>query len=165
MKARGAACFIKLGGFWFVTMTEIENTSVCVESAFFFSVSCFLFLFSPLPFHCRQNKMRGGSISSTKLRDKTRIKLDVLWMSHHFIPVCETTTSLNLIFFFFFPHGGSNCVAHEVSLLTGHQGRELISLSTQIFFVFVIHVIFLSGVAAHQNEIMRPCSMISDKTL
>lgn len=40
----GATCFVKLEGFWFVTMTEIENTSVSIESVFFlpyFLLFCF----------------------------------------------------------------------------------------------------------------------------
>lgn len=92
MKAHGVVCFIKLGWFWFVTMTTHLFTLKCLFFSFLLS------LFHLLPFHCRQNKMRGVSISSAKLGDKTHIKLDVLWMFHHFIPVCETTTSLNLIF-------------------------------------------------------------------
>lgn len=64
-----------------MAMTEIENTSLGVESAFlFFYFLFFLFVscFHLLPFHYRQNKMCGSSILSAKLRDKTEIKLGVL---------------------------------------------------------------------------------------
>lgn len=87
-------------------------------------------------------------------------------MSQHFIPVSKTTTSLNLRFFFFFSPRRSYCVAREASLLSGHRGKRADRPARhKSFFVFVIRVIFLSGVAAHQAEIMRPCFMISDRTL
>lgn len=97
MKACGAACFIKLRGFWFVTVTEIENTFLCWKC--FFSISCFLFLcFTFCLSTAGKTKCAALPFHQLILEIK-HIKLNVLWMFYYFIPVYETTTSLNLIFF------------------------------------------------------------------
>lgn len=123
----------------------------------FFYFLLFVSLFHLLAFHCRQNKMRGGSISSAKLQDKTRIKLDVLRMFHHFF--FSSLWDDNFFELDFFPPWCSYCVAHEANLLTGHQGNELISLSTQIFcFCYSCHISVRCGSSSSwNNEAMFHC--------
>ena len=164
VKARGAPCFVKLGGFFFSQNCDHDRdwkrtAPLSMLKVPFFSISCFLFLRFTfcLP---TAGKTKCVAVPFHQLNSEMKH----VWnrMFYHFIPVCETTTSLNLIFFF--PPRCSYCVAHEASLLTGTEGTSW-SASQHKSFVFVFHVIFLSGVAAHQAEIMRPCSVISDTTL
>lgn len=129
----------------------IFSTFKSIGRWFFLIFLAFCFLASPLPFHRKQNKTCGGCIS-----DKTRTKKDVLWTSRYFIPFCETTSSLNWIFFLSFsPHGWfSYCAAREVHLLTGHRGNALISLSTQILFCvcYSCHISVRCGSSSSWNN-------------
>ncbi len=72
---------------------------------------------------------------------------------------CECFTTLfqfvrrQLLWTWFFPPWCHYCVAHEVSLLTGHRGNELISLSTQIVcFCYSCHISVRCGSSSSWNN-------------
>lgn len=151
MKACGATSILKTWGILICVHDRDCNYIVSLCGMYPFSISCFLFLLSPLPFDCRRNKTCGSSISSTKLTDKTWRRECFENVSLLYSSVCDGNV------FELHSYPLSAATVYEVNLLAGHRGNMLISLPTNIL-VFVTGVIFLSGVTVHQAEIMRPSS-------
>lgn len=163
MKAHEAACSIKVVILICYRDRDWKSGYPCWNSAFF------LFSHSPF-FHltfCHstagKNRTRGRYVSSAKLGDKTkRMKPDVLWASRRFHsglwgdsvfergpPPPPPTVQIQPMKWVFW---------------LGTEGKEAFDTDFRVS-ACVIRVTFLSGVAAHQAEIMRPCFMISDKSL
>lgn len=113
-----------------------------------FSISCFLcFTF------CLSTAGKTKCVAVLFHQLNSEIKHVEKWM------VCECFTVLfqfvrrQLLWTWFFPPWCSYCVAHEVSLLTGHRGNELISLSTQIVcFCYSCHISVRCGSSSSWNN-------------
>lgn len=137
---------------------RFEKQLLVKEKAFFLFSRSLCFPLNLLPFHCRQKTgTRGRFVSSAYLRDKTPVNLDVLWTSRRF----HSSLSLNMVppthipTLTHPPHGADPV---QPKKRAGHRGK---GADWHRYSVLrVLRVTFLSGVAAHQAEIMRPRFMI-----
>lgn len=120
----------------------------------------------PLPFHSEQNKTtRRLHFINSRPKQKQKREMTLCETSHDFILFLYDDKIFKMDFLFFFFIFGAfffsiytrfrHCAARKVLHRLGTEGRRW-SASQHRSSVFVIHVTFLSGVAAHQAEIMRP---------
>lgn len=121
-----------------------------LKMPFFFYFLLFLSFSSPFafPLQAKQNMWRLHFINQTWRLNTNKTGC--------FVNVSPLYSSLWDDKFFeldFFPPWCSYCVAHEVNLLTGHRGTELISLSTQIFCVcYSCHISVRCGSSSSWNN-------------
>lgn len=100
----------------------------------------------PLPFHCQQNKTtRRLHFINSRPRPKREGEMTLGETPRDFIPFLRGDNFFELDFsfsfffslsrFFFYPHTVSLPRSPQSTSLTGHRGKALISLSTQILCV------------------------------
>lgn len=160
MKAREAVCSIKVGILICNCDRHWKSSYCCWKRPFFY----FPTVFPPQPFATPQQAKkptRGRFVSSAYLGDKTRVNPNVLWTSCYFHSGLWGDSV--------FERGPAHAPpplpfppASAAEKRAGHRGK---GEDRHRFSACVLRVTFLSGVAAHQAEIMRPRFMISNKTV
>lgn len=165
MKAHEAACSIKVVILICDCDRDWKSGYPCWKSAFFL-FSTLRFSTSPFAIPL-QAKTERATVTFHQLN--LEIKRNA-WSRMFcerlvaFIPVCEATVFLNVD-----PPPYPYPPTVQIQPMKwvfwlGTGGKEPFDTDFRVS-ACVIRVTFLSGVAAHQAEIMRPCFMISDKSL